>query len=246
MTAIFRDRAIVLASLVVIAGLAWIYLFNLAQNMAEMGDMPGMVMSPTPAPFSLTAVMWAAMMIGMMLPSALPMILLFTTVQWKQGKQPVLATSSFAAGYLLIWVGFAVAAAAVQVKLEEMALLSQGLAFTSARLAGAAFLLSALYEFSPFKSRCLTQCSSPLAFITSHWRPGLVGALRMGLSHGAFCVGCCWALMLLLFTAGVMNLLWVAVLAALVLVQKVLPHPRVATTIAGSLMGVAGLVLIFG
>ena len=244
MMTISRDRAIVIASLVAVAGLAWAYLFGLSQDMAGMDDMPGMAMSAVPAPFSLIATMWAVMMVGMMLPSAMPMILLFTTVQRKQGKQPILTTGTFAAGYLLIWGGFAVVAAALQVGLGQMALLSPSLAFVSTRLAGLVFLLAAAYEYSPLKNRCLTQCSSPISFITSHWRPGIVGALRMGVAHGAFCVGCCWALMLLLFTVGVMNLLWVAVLAVFVLVQKVLPYGRVTTTVAGTAMAVVGVVLL--
>jgi predicted metal-binding membrane protein len=244
MVAISRDRLIVAASLVVIAGLAWAYLFGLSQDMGAMDDMPGMAMSSGPAQFSLTATMWAVMMVGMMLPSAMPMILLFTTVQRRQGKQPMLTTGTFAAGYLLVWGGFAVAAAALQGKLENLAALSPSLALVSTRLAGLAFLLAAAYEFSPLKTRCLSQCSSPLSFITVHWRPGLDGALRMGVLHGAFCVGCCWALMLLLFTAGVMNLLWVIVLATLVLVQKVLPLGRVTTVATGTAMAAVGLVLI--
>jgi predicted metal-binding membrane protein len=244
MIAILRDRAIVIASLVAIAGLAWAYLFSLSQDMSGMGDMPGMAMPSAPAPFLLTVTMWAVMMIGMMLPSAMPMMLLFTMVQRKQGKQPVLTTGTFAIGYLLIWGGFAVVAAALQVELGQMALLSPSLAFVSTRLAGLTFLLAAAYEFSPFNNRCLTQCSSPLSFITVHWRPGIGGALRMGVVHGAFCVGCCWALMLLLFTAGVMNLLWVAVLAVLVLVQKLLPYQRATTMVTGGAMLIVGVSLI--
>jgi predicted metal-binding membrane protein len=201
-------------------------------------------MSSTPSPFLLTAIMWAVMMIGMMLPSATPMILLFTMVQRKQGTRPILTTGTFAAGYLIIWGGFAVAAAGLQVELGQMALLSSSLAFVSKRLAALTFLLAAAYEFSPLKNRCLTQCSSPLSFITVHWRPGIAGALRMGIVHGAFCVGCCWALMLLLFIAGVMNLLWVALLAALVLVQKVLPHQRTTTVVTGGAMLIAGVALM--
>jgi predicted metal-binding membrane protein len=244
MSAIFRDRGIVVASLVVIAGLAWAYLFSLSQDMSGMENMPGMAMSSGPAPFSLTATMWAVMMVGMMLPSASPMILLFIMVQRQKGSTPVLMTAIFAAGYLLIWGGFALVAATLQTELEKGALLSPSLTFVSTRVAGMTFLLAAAYEFSPLKNRCLTQCSSPIGFITSHWRPGIAGALRMGLSHGTFCVGCCWALMLLLFTAGVMNLLWVAVLAVIVLVQKILPYPRMATTIAGTALAALGLVLI--
>ena len=245
MTAISRDRTIVVASLVAIAGLAWAYLFRLPNDMSGMDDMPGMAMSTGPTPFPITAIMWAVMMVGMMLPSALPMILLFTAVQRKQGSQPVIATGSFAAGYLLVWGCFAVAAAALQTKLAELAILSPSLTFVSIRLAGLAFLLAAAYEFSPFKSRCLTQCSSPLGFIMIHWRPGIRGALHMGVVHGGFCVGCCWALMLLLFAVGVMNLLWVALLAILVLVQKVIPFRRATTAITGTAMAVAGFVLLF-
>jgi predicted metal-binding membrane protein len=242
--AVSRDRLIVVASLVAIAGLAWAYLLGLSQDMSGMGDMPDMAMSATTSPFLLTAIMWAVMMIGMMLPSATPMILLFTMVQRKQGTKPVLASGIFAAGYLIIWGGFAVAAAGLQVELGHMALLTPSLAFASKRLAGITFLLAAAYEFSPLKNRCLTQCGSPLSFITVHWRPGIAGALRMGIVHGAFCVGCCWALMLLLFVAGVMNLLWVALLAVLVLVQKVLPHQRATTLVTGGAMLVAGVSLM--
>jgi predicted metal-binding membrane protein len=246
MVTISRDRAIVVASLAAIAGLAWAYLFGLTQDMSSMDDMPGMAMRSEPASFSLTATMWAVMMVGMMLPSATPMILLFTMVQRKQGKQPVLTTGAFAAGYLVIWGGFAVAAAGLQIELGEMALLSPSLTLVSKRLAGMAFLLAAVYEFSPLKNRCLTQCSSPIGFIMSHWRPGVAGAFRMGACHGVFCVGCCWALMLLLFSAGVMNLLWVAGLAVLVLVQKILPYGRVTTTATGTAMAVIGAaILIF-
>jgi predicted metal-binding membrane protein len=212
--------------------------------MSGMDAMPDMAMSSTPSPFLLTAIMWAVMMIGMMLPSATPMILLFTMVQRKQGTRPILTTGTFAAGYLIIWGGFAVVAAGLQVELGQMALLSPSLALVSKRLAGITFLLAAAYEFSPLKNRCLTQCSSPLSFITVHWRPGIAGALRMGIVHGAFCVGCCWALMLLLFVAGVMNLLWVALLAVLVLVQKVLQLQRATTMVTGGAMLIAGATLM--
>jgi predicted metal-binding membrane protein len=244
MTAVSRDRGIVAASIVVIAALAWLYLFGLSQEMPGMEDMPGMAMAPAPTPFALTAIMWAVMMVGMMLPSALPMILLFTTVQRRQGTQPVLTIGTFVCGYLLVWGAFAIGAAALQNQLGRMELLSPSLAFASRWLAGVAFLLTAAYELSPLKNRCLTQCSSPLGFITVHWRPGIGGAFRMGVLHGVLCVGCCWALMLLLFVSGVMNLLWVAVLAILVLVQKVLPWPRVVTFATGAAMLVIGVGLI--
>jgi len=210
-------------------------------SMAAMPDMPDMAM-PFVAPWVFA--MWWVMMLGMMLPSATPMILLFTAVQRKQGKQPVLTTWTFAAGYVLIWSTFAVVAATLQVKLGELALLSPSLTFVSIRFAGLAFLLAAAFEFTPLKNRCLTQCSSPIGFITTHWRPGIVGAFQMGVSHAAFCVGCCWALMLLLFAAGVMNLLWVAALAVLVLVQKILPYVRAITAVTGTTMALIGAALL--
>jgi len=181
MAAIVRDRAIVVASLVAVAGLAWAYLFRLSQDMSGMEDMPGMTTSSGPAPFSLTATMWAVMMVGMMLPSALPMILLFTMVQRRQGDKPAVMTATFAAGYLLIWGGFALVAAALQTELGKGALLSPSLTFVSTRVAGMTFLLSAAYEFSPLKNRCLTQCSSPIEFYhfpLAPWRCRCV-------SHGA-------------------------------------------------------------
>jgi predicted metal-binding membrane protein len=185
MMPITRDRAIVLASLAAIAGLAWAYLFGFWQDMAGMGNMPGMDMPSAPTPFLFTVIMWTVMMVGMMLPSALPMILLFTTVQRKQGSRPVLTTGTFVAGYLVTWGAFAVVAAGLQTELGRMALLSPSLAFISRWLAGLTFLVAAAYEFSPLKNRCLTQCSSPLSFITVHWRPGIAGALRMGVVHGS-------------------------------------------------------------
>ena len=239
-----RDRAIVIASLVGITGLAWVYLFILAQRMTGMSDMPGMAMSATPAPFIPTAIMWAVMMVGMMLPSAMPMILLFTMVQRRQGKQPLLAISMFVAGYVLVWTAFSIVAAALQIALGELALLSPSMTLVSIRISALAFLLAAAYELSPLKNRCLSHCISPMTFIVSHWRPGVVGALRMGLSHGTFCVGCCWALMLLLFVAGVMNLLWVAALAILVLLQKVVPYQRPTVWITAGSMAAIGVVLL--
>jgi predicted metal-binding membrane protein len=244
MVGVARDRAIVLASLVAIVGVAWAYLLGLSRAMSGMDDMPDMAMEPVAGSFLLTTIMWSVMMVGMMLPSATPMILLFTMVQRKQGAYPVLTTGAFAVGYIIIWGGFAVLAASLQMALAEMALLSPSLTLVSARVGGATFLAAAIYEFSPIKNRCLTQCINPLQFATSHWRPGVEGALRMGVIHGAFCLGCCWVLMLLLFAAGVMNLIWVAVLAALVLLQKTLPNGRMTTTVTGIVMLGIGVILL--
>jgi predicted metal-binding membrane protein len=246
-----QDRAIVLASIAGITVLAWIYLAGMAQNMSDMAammDMPDMPDMPMPSPveqFVLVATMWAVMMVGMMLPGAAPMILLYTAVQRQQGRRPVLTSGVFGAGYLLVWGGFAIAAAAVQVLLTHMALLSSSLTFVSPYFVGGAFLFAAAYELSPLKGRCLAHCRSPFAFIAQHWRSGLVGALRMGAVHGAFCLGCCCVMMLLLFAVGVMNLLWVAALSVLVLLQKVLPGGRAIPRATSLAMAAVGLALIF-
>jgi predicted metal-binding membrane protein len=239
---ISRDRLIVLVSLAVMTGLAWAYLFSLSLGM------PGMEMDsmPSVAPhLALTIAMWVVMMAGMMLPGAVPMILLFAGVQGGNQRRSAVATGIFVLGYLLVWGAFAVVAAGLQVVLWHTAVLSNSLAFVNAPLTAAVFLLAGVYELTPLKRRCLQRCQSPIGFITSHWHPGMAGALRMGVEHGAFCVGCCWAMMLLLFAAGVMNLLWVAALAVLVLIQKLLPNPAISSAITGSVMLMIGLGWLF-
>jgi predicted metal-binding membrane protein len=252
-----RDQAVVLASLVGVTVLAWLYLVHLAASMgasmSDMPDMPGMSMGDAMtvsdphwdlARFALTAVMWVVMMIGMMLPSAAPMILLFAAVQRRHAAYPLSMTAVFVSGYLLVWGGFAVLGAALQDALTNAALLSPALWLESAWLGAVVFLAAGVYEWSPVKNRCLDHCRGPLAFITGHWRPGTGGALRMGIEHGIFCLGCCWVLMLLLFAGGVMNLFWVAALALLVLLQKLLPGGRVLSRTTGAVMAAAGVVLL--
>jgi predicted metal-binding membrane protein len=142
----------------------------------------------------------------------------------------------FLAGYLAIWSAFSLVAATAQLALQEASLVSAG-SLKAAPVVGGLLLLGAgLYQFTPLKQACLARCQSPLGFILSEWREGRGGAFLMGLRHGGFCVGCCWALMALLFVAGVMNLIWVAALAALVLVEKVLPWERVVSWTTGALL----------
>jgi predicted metal-binding membrane protein len=239
-----REQIVVLLSLIGIMLLAWLYLIDMARGMsAQEPGMPDMAMPPGMG-WLVAATMWTVMMIGMMLPAATPMILLYATVQRKQGRRPLLMTAVFVAGYLLLWAGFAIAGAGLQLALADRAQLTPGLTLVSVRVTGAAFLLAAFYEFSPLKNRCLEHCRGPLTFITRHWRPGISGAFRMGVTHGAYCLGCCWALMLLLFAAGVMNLAWVAALSVLVLLQKVLPGGRAVPTATGGAMLVTALVLL--
>lgn len=226
------DRLVVVLSLALITLLAWWYVVRLAQEMnamaqeAAMHAAMGMRMPDTWSLADLAALvlMWAVMMAGMMLPSAAPMILLTMGVYRRRGGlQARISTASFTSGYLVAWTGFSVLAAASQAGLHAAALMSSAMVSQSAKLAAVLFVVAGIYQWAPFKTACLQHCRSPLAYLTEEWREGVRGAFRMGLRHGLFCVGCCWALMLLLFAAGVMNLLWVAAIAFFVLLEKVLP-----------------------
>ena len=216
-----RDRAIVLGGIVGLTALAWLDLWRRAGGMVmDTGLPPHTAWSF--ADLGAAAVMWGVMMIAMMLPSAVPMLLLFSSVQRKRRAQgaAVVPTGLFAAGYLLIWLAWSGLAAALQWALQGLLLLSPHLITTSTLLGAGFVLMAGLYQFTPWKDACLVQCQSPLAFLLTKWREGPRGTLRMGLHHGAYCVGCCWALMALLFVGGVMDLLWVAGLAVFVLLEK--------------------------
>ena len=260
-----RDSASVIASLILITLLAWIYLIVLVLDMAggdmslmgmDMGAAQGrmgetataMIMEPQPwiwITFVLMLVMWWVMMIGMMVPSAAPMILVFARLQRQKlsHESPRLRIALFTLGYVLTWLGFSAAATTAQWALAELALLSPMMTGTSPLLAAAIFAIAGIYQFTPLKHACLAHCRAPVYFLSTHWRKGDLGALRMGLHHGAYCVGCCWFLMALLFVGGVMNLLWVATIAAFVLLEKVVPKGFWITHISGLLMlGFSGFV----
>jgi predicted metal-binding membrane protein len=190
--------------------------------------------------------MWWVMMVGMMLPGVSPVILTFATVNRNRAArgEPYVPSALFTAGYLLAWVGFSLAATLVQEGLERAALLSPMDMTTNSRLLGGLlFLAAGLYQFTPVKLACLRLCRSPLDFVVNHWRDGPGGALRMGLTHGLYCLGCCWVLMLLLFVGGVMNLLWVSFLGVVVLVEKLSAGPWMGR-IGGALMMIYGAWLL--
>lgn len=258
-----RDRLVVLASLIALGALSWIYLFYLAAGMQTMDGIAGRPIGMPPmdaagamrAPslagavvnFILLSTMWIAMMVGMMLPSAAPTALLFAALERKRPSPgPHGRVAFFVAGYFILWSAFSIAAAFVQTALSAVAQLSMQMVLTNGTLGGAVFVLAGLYEFSPLKNRCLGHCRSPLEWIAHHQRPGSLGALRMGMGHGLFCVGCCWMLMLLLFVGGVMNLLWIAAIAAVVLVEKLLPGGPVAARIAGGALILTGAAIAIG
>jgi predicted metal-binding membrane protein len=225
-----RDRTVVVGALMGAIVLAWAYLLLVAgpdASMAAMGE-PMMPMPLTPATFGVMALMWIAMMAAMMLPSAAPMILLFAAIDRKRTERGSLigATGLFTFAYLLVWAAFSIAAASAQWGLQQGRLLSPEMAAGSTALAGALLMVAGVYQLTPLKQACLRHCRSPLDFLTRYWRKGTVGALQMGLRHGLFCLGCCWALMALLFVGGIMNMFWVAALALFVLLEKIVPGGR--------------------
>jgi predicted metal-binding membrane protein len=186
-------------------------------------------MAMAPPPLGAVALMWWLMMFAMMLPSAAPTILLYGRVRQMRGSDAAIAqTWIFLAGYLAIWLLFAVAAAAGQQMLSGGAMM-----LADQRLATGVLIAAGAYQLSPLKSACLRQCRSPAQFLSRHWRPGAIGALRLGALHGAYCVGCCWLLMTLLFVGGIMNFAWIAALTLIVGVEKLLPGGEWLGRIAG-------------
>ena len=248
-----RDRAIVLAALAAIVLLAWTCLLMSAAPAPGSGrGAMGMEMGSawSAADFLLMLAMWAAMMVGMMVPSVAPMLLLYARVarSAEARGQPFAATGWFACGYLAAWSAFALLATCAQWLLEQAALMTPAMALADRRLAGAVLLAAGIYQWTPAKNACLGRCRSPLQFIQSQggFRRERHASLVLGLKHGAYCIGCCWALMLLLFLGGVMNLLWIAALAAIVLAEKVAPGGRVLARVAGTVFIVAGAAMLVG
>ena len=225
-TPIARDRLIVALALSAAALLAWAWL--LRSSTAD-GSMDAMAIPAAPfsAGYLLPAfVMWSIMMVAMMVPSAMPMILLYSRIDKAPTRGSRTAHSLvFALAYLLVWSGFSAAAALVQAGLVAAGLVSAAsLSLGSRTLAAVLLAAAAAYELTVAKRLCLDKCHSPLLFVLKHFRSGAAGAFRLGLIHGLFCLGCCWALMLLLFAGGVMNLAWIAVLAIIVFGEKFAPR----------------------
>jgi predicted metal-binding membrane protein len=222
-----RDRMVTLAVLATVVIASWGYVLAMASmDMASMpmGEMiMGTALMPwSPAYFGLMLAMWAVMMVAMMLPSAAPMVLLFTAIERRRSQvEPYRATALFGLGYISVWLGFSLGATVLQWSLERLALLSPMMATTSTALGGVILVAAGLYQLTPLKQACLRHCRSPLDFITQHWRQG---PFHIGLWHGLFCLGCCWMLMALLFVGGVMNPLWIAAITLFVLVEKLAPR----------------------
>ena len=255
-----RDRRLIAVALAALIVLAWSYLLVLSEqmssdaSMASMASMQGMPNMPgmpetggSLQSFALTVLMWWTMMIGMMVPSAAPMILLFGNVQRRQlaAESPTLRVALFAGGYVAIWGAFSVLAAAAQIVLTRLTLLTPIELTVTSWLGVLLVALAGVYQLTPLKNACLRRCRSPAAFLSSHWRRGNAGAFRMGVEHGGYCVGCCWLLMGLLFVVGIMNLVWVAVIAAFVLIEKLVPQGETTAKINGIALLALALFLAF-
>jgi predicted metal-binding membrane protein len=228
---LLRDRWLVVATLIVITALCWAWIVPMARDMYGKMDGSSAWMMTRQWDFThllLLFAMWAVMMIGMMLPSAAPTLLIYAGVVRKSPESERASSHvyAFAGGYLLAWTAFSLAATMLQRVLARWLLLSPMME-SRGWLGGTLLIVAGLYQLTPFKRSCLESCRSPAAFIAAHWRRGIMGAFRMGIAHGLFCLGCCWALMLLLFVGGVMNLWCIAALTVFVLLEKLAPLARI-------------------
>lgn len=235
-----RNRAIVAFGLAGVTALAWTYLAYMDWGMRHMDIGMGMVIMPamqqwTARDLVLVFLMWAVMMVAMMIPTASPVILLFAEINRRRNEQQgtFVATGQFLLGYLTAWTGFSVLATLAQWALLTAALVSPMMVSASKALGAGLLLIAGLFQFSRLKYACLAHCRSPMGFLATEWQRGPFGAFSMGLKHGGYCLGCCWALMGLLFAFGVMNLLWVAGLSAFVLLEKITPAGQLVSRLSG-------------
>ena len=245
-----RDHVIVWSVIVVLSLLSWLFIFSEARGMNK-----GIALccitklyAWTPRDFFFTFLMWAVMMIAMMVPSASPMILMFTSVnrQRREKENPFVPTWIFLLGYIAVWTGFSVAATFAQWHLHEKTLLSPMMVATSPIFGGVLLIVAGIFQFTPLKNRCLSYCQTPLSFLMTSWREGKWGAFLMGLRHGAFCTGCCWALMALLFVLGVMNIFWIGVISIFVSLEKISPKNWPISQISGILLILWGVLMSAG
>lgn len=257
-----RHRAWSIAALIILTALAWLWLLGGAgMQMAPVvsvlpptshdAAMPGMVMAQaetwTPGRFALTFLMWWTMMVAMMLPSAAPTILLYARAAGHGNAATPPTPASFLAGYLAAWGAFSIAATTLQAILEHADLIgAMQMASQNRWLTASILVATGLYQLSSLKNVCLRYCRNPAQFISRHYRSGRIGAVRMGLLHGSYCVGCCWLLMALLFVGGIMNLAWIALLTVMVAAEKLLPHGRLIALATGWACLVFSLAIMLG
>jgi len=245
-TLLRHERTLLAVLLATVIASSWAWIIAMARDMY--GPMTGpsawmMTSRWDAAHLLLLWAMWAVMMAGMMLPSASPLLLLYM----RSGRardddnRVLLRACALATGYLLVWAAFSVGATSLQWILASRTLLTPMMEPALPAVGATLLLLAGLYQLTPLKRACLQACRSPLSFLMGNWRPGLQGALQMGIAHGAYCLGCCWALMLLLFAGGVMNLAVIAALTAWVMVEKLFPYGKQGAYASGALLIATGL-----
>ena len=240
-TALARPRASLAVVLIAIPLICWAWVAAMARDMY--GPMTGasawMMTVTWDAPrLVLLWAMWAAMMAGMMLPSAAPLLILYArAMRNREGlRRPALRIYAMASGYLAVWAAFSAGATALQRLLAETSLLNMMMEPADSRVAAALLILAGVYQLTPFKNACLDACRSPMGLLSARWREGVSGAFAMGVSHGLYCLGCCWALMLLLFAGGVMNLAVILALTAWVAIEKLAPFGRQSARVGAALL----------
>jgi len=227
------ERAAPWLAMLVIVALGWAYMIGVGANLAPMQG--GTILTAS-------LVMWIAMMAAMMLPSTVPAVSVFMMLAGRR-CQPAAGrmTAMFIAGYVLVWTGFSIPAAIAQWGLTNAALLSPMGESISTALSATILVAAGLYQFTALKTACATKCRTPFAFLMQEWRDGMTGALVVGLRHGAYCLGCCWALMAILFVVGTMNLVWMVGLTIIVALEKLVPLGRMMSRARGSARVIAGL-----
>jgi predicted metal-binding membrane protein len=247
-----RDRVFLIAGMFLLTALSWCYILYLYRQMYPMNmdalffAMP-MTAHWTAMDFILLFLMWFVMMIAMMTPSVAPVVLIFAMVNRKNKgqKNPVVPSIYFLSGYFIVWAGFSLLATLLQWILQTINWLNPEMLITNRILGGVILLVAGLFQFSALKRKCLQSCCTPVNFIHSHWKEGKHGALKMGMVNGTYCLGCCWILMILLFVSGIMNILWISLIALFVLLEKLLPQAKWVSWIAGGVLIIYGaLVLI--
>ena len=238
-----RQGSLILATLLVLAGAAWAFVLRQSQGMDDMGHHHLDLTMGMAVPVFLA--MWVVMMAAMMFPASAPMILAFVRMQARRGaSMRQVRTAVFVAAYLLVWLGFGSLAYLLALGFEAVAERSMWLMDNGGRVAGVLLIGAGLYQISPLKEVCLSRCRSPLSFMLSYWRDGHLGAFRMGLRHGLYCLGCCWVLFVVLIPIGLMNVAAMAVVTALVFAEKVLPHGRQTSLAAAAALCAYGLVAL--
>ncbi len=248
-----RDSVIVAAGLSGVTVIAWIYMFNMAGGVVSLDQGAQLSSGPhmhawNPLDIVLIFSMWAVMMIAMMVPSESPIVLMFAAINRERHRQqqPFVSAGAFFLGYLVAWTMFSALATLTQWGLHAATLLSHTMVINSSIAGGALLFAAGIFQWTPLKYACLSRCRSPLGFLMTEWREGIVGAFIMGLKRGVYCIGCCWLLMGLMFVAGVMNLLWMVIITIFVFLEKVVPGGFWISRIAGLLLIVWGMWMALG